>query len=484
MKNKIEALFNPENIAVVGASSNPAKAGYMVLCNLLKIGYPKKVFPINGKEECILGLRSFARLSEIHEPVELVVLIMPAEKIYEVMADLELRMMERNDVKVIVCAAANYGETRTAEGQKRQHCLISTAQKYGIRVVGPNCIGVIDNVNRVDTTFVESMIPKESYGQKGGISFISQSGSVASAVLMKGSSQPVPMSINKFVSIGNMADVGFIDLLEYFEEDEDTRVIGIYMEGCSEGKKLIETMARVARKKPIVVLKVGRSTVGAVAANSHTGSLAGSDEVYQAAFKQFGIIRTYSLEELIDNLQAFDSLPLPEGDHTFILSQTGGFGIYSTDALLEQGTLHMPLVSQETKRLLKEALPEMASICLPEGYADITASAHVAHHVDALRIVLKDENVDSVIFLTVVPSFLPQEELAKAVITFLKEEEQGKKPVYLSILAGNYVWPCRTMLEKEGIKTFEYPAYAVSAARNMTEYHLFLKGLEGECGIG
>ncbi|HRU42168.1 MAG TPA: CoA-binding protein, partial [Candidatus Diapherotrites archaeon] len=242
MDNNLRALFNPENIAVVGASSNPSKAGFTILNNLLSIGYPKKVFPINITEEKILGLTCYKKLSEVEDKVELVVLITPSEMIYGIMEDLDKRMAEKNDVKVIVCAAANYGETKTEEGIRRQNCLMDTAKKYGIRVVGPNCIGVIDNINRVDTTFVETLLPKETRGKRGGISFISQSGSIAASILMTGASQPAPISMNKFISIGNMVDVDFIDLLEYLEEDEDTKVIGMYMEGYSDGKKLIDTM--------------------------------------------------------------------------------------------------------------------------------------------------------------------------------------------------------------------------------------------------
>jgi len=161
MNNNLDALFNPDNIAIVGASSNPLKAGYIILENLIKIGYPKKVFPININEDEILGKKCYKKLSDVKDPVELVILITPSEMIDIIMEDLDYRMAEKNDVKVIVCASANYGETKTDEGIRRQKCLIDTARKYGIRVVGPNCIGVIDNINRVDTTFVETLLPKE-----------------------------------------------------------------------------------------------------------------------------------------------------------------------------------------------------------------------------------------------------------------------------------------------------------------------------------
>jgi len=238
-------------------------------------------------------------------------------------------------------------------------------------------------------------------------------------------------------------------------------------------------MARISKKKPIVVLKVGRSDVGAKAANSHTGSLAGSDAVYSAAFKQYGIIRTYSFEELIDTLQAFDAFPLPKDNNVFILSQAGGFGIYCTDALLDEEVLSMPVVEEETKAELRSILPDMASVCIPEGYADITASANVRQHIESLRIVLKDKNVGSVIFITVIPSFLPSKELAAELVKLLKEGEKVNKPVLICIMSGNYVRESRVILEKNGIRTFDTPSNAVKAVRHMVEYASFLKDAEG-----
>ena len=479
MTNNLNALFSPENIAVVGASSNPLKAGNVILKNLLNIEYPKKIFPINIRQDEILGLKCYKKLSEIEEKIELVVLITPSHMIYDIMKDLEKRMIDKNDVKAIVCAAADYGETKTNEGIKRQNCLIETAKKYNIRVVGPNCIGVIDNINRVDTTFVETLLPKESRGKKGGISFISQSGAIAASMLMLGASQPAAISFNKFISIGNMADVDFIDLLEYFEQDEDTKVIGMYLEGYPEGRKLIETLGRITLKKPVVVLKVGRSEVGAEAANSHTGSLAGSDEVYNSAFKQYGVIRVDTIEEMMDTLQAFDSLILPTDGSTFILSQAGGPGIYCTDAVSSQKVLRMPEVDDVTKNNLETMLPTMASICSPEGYADITAAADVKQHVEALRIVMDDKNVSSVIFITVVPTFLPRKELAEELIKLLKDEEYiHKKPVYIVIMAGNYVRECRELLEKNNIRTYDTPVHAAKAASNLVKRSIYLKGIE------
>ncbi|MCK9217326.1 MAG: CoA-binding protein [Firmicutes bacterium] len=481
MNNHLDSLFNPENIAVVGASNNPLKAGYVIIQNLINIGYPKKIFPINIKEEYVSGIKSYESLCDIEDKVEMVVLIMPAGAIFDVMKDIENRMERRNDIKIIVCAAADFAETKNPEGIERQNYLMEISKRYGIRVVGPNCIGVIDNVNRVDTTFVETLLPKESRGKKGGISFISQSGAVAASLLMIGASQPAPISFNKFISIGNMADIDFIDLLEYFGNDVDTKVIGLYLEGYPDGRKLINTMANITVKKPIVVLKVGRSEKGASAASSHTGSLAGSDTVYDSAFKQYGVTRVDTIQELMDTLQAFDSLKLPDDGNVFILSQAGGPGIYCTDSVSDYDNLEMPVIGDSTKEKLKEIVPAMSSICKPEGYADITAAADVRHHVESLRIVMDDSNVSSVILITVVPTFLPQKELAEGLIELLDHEGyKDKKTVFINIMSGNYVWECRKSIEDRGIYTFTTPDLAVKALSNMVRYTNYLKRKRGK----
>jgi acyl-CoA synthetase (NDP forming) len=478
-QESLSALFKPNNIAVVGASGNPGKAGYVILNNLIRKRYPKKIFPVNPVEKEILGLKSYPRLSDIEDIVEMVVLITPSRMIYDIMHDLEKRMQHKHDVKVIVCAAADYGETKTDEGIKRQQALISTAKRFGIRVVGPNCIGVIDNDSMVDTTFVETGVPEAELGPRGGVSLISQSGSIAASILMLGASKPLPVRFNKFVSIGNMADVDFVDLLEYLENDETTRVIGIYLEGYHNGRRLIDTMARVVLKKPIVVLKVGCSEKGAYAANSHTGSLAGSDRVYDAAFKQYGITRVDTIDELIDTLLAFDKLPLPQNEDLFILTQAGGPGILCTDALSKYPFINMAVVSDDTKNKMKENLLPMAVVCNPEGYADITASATVENHANSLRLLLEDNRVGSIILITVIPTFLPKEELAQALSSIYNSAGyRHQKPVFFVIMAGDYVKGIRRTLEQAGACTFDSPDKAVCVAKNMIKYGLFLKKIK------
>jgi len=469
--NDLTALFDPEGIAVVGASNNPLKAGSVIIQNMAHGPMANRLYPVTGSEPVIAGLNAYKLLSEIPYKVELVVLIMPSSAIFSVMDDLDKRMSERGDVKVIVCAAADYAETKTEEGARRQARLMQAKERYGIRVVGPNCIGAINNQNGVNTTFVITGVPEERMGPQSRISMISQSGSIAATILMEGASKPLGIRYNKFISIGNMADVNFIDLLEYLENDPTTQVIGMYLEGFPNGRKLIETMARIAKKKPIIVLKVGRSSRGGAAASSHTGSLAGADAVYDAAFRQYGIVRVENIRELLDSLAAFDRMPQLRGTNMFVLTQAGGPGTFCTDEMSRYPVFATPMVSEETKAALRAAIPPMSSVCEPEGYADITAAANVLQHCNALQCVLSDDAVDCVQFITVVTPFLPVEELGRALAEMYGNLAAcHQKPVFFTIMAGEYVLPCRRLLESAGLCTFDSPLESVAIANNLARY--------------
>jgi len=475
----LDCFFSPKSIAVVGASNNPRKPGCIIVGNLLQKGFPGEIYPVNPKEAAVLGKAAFPTLSEIPGEVELVVLITPAAMIYGVMADLALRMERRGDIKALVCAAADYGETKTAEGVRRQSCLLETASKFGIRVLGPNCIGVIDNRTRVDTTFVDAGIPADAYNTQSGISVISQSGSVATSIIMMGAARPEPVQFNKFASLGNMTDVDFIDLLEHYEQDKTTSVIGVYMEGYPDGRRLIETMGRIARKKPIVVLKVGRGQKGAKAASSHTGSLAGSDATYDAAFRQYGVIRTDTFGELIDTMISLDRLALPRGGNLYILSQAGGFGIYCADNVEKYPFIRMPKLARATADTLAGLLPPMAVVDEPEGYADITASASEEQHAQSLAAILRDDGVDCVILITITPSFISQKKLGESLRdAYLALPEEYRKPVYFCIMAGEYVRESRRILEQAGLCTYDTPLEAVRSARDMMRYAGYLAAKE------
>lgn len=478
-ESNLRYFFEPGSCAVYGASNNPMKAGGQIVANMLDAGFPGAIYPINPKEQEIRGLPAYSNISAIDEPIDLVVIATQANVIETVIADLEARMQQRGDIKAIITAAAGFGETHEPVGTVRQKLLIDFCQKYGIRVMGPNCVGVIDNANHVDTTFILG-----TKRRQGGVSFVSQSGALGAWLLSTWSSQPMPISLNKFISLGNMADVDLIAILEYLEQDAKTKVIGLYVEGHPRARQLIETMARVNKVKPVVVLKVGRSDHGSQAAHSHTGSMVGSDDIYTGAFRQYGLIRVESVEELSDTLQAFSNIPVPRGNRTFLLTQAGGPGIYCLDTISTYPQLEFSRVSAQTRANLAKLLPPFASVCKPEGHADITAAANIEQHCRAVAEIMSDAAVDNVVFITVPTLFLPPVQLAEELkCTFEQLKKTGEfKAFFPVILSGDVVKEGRKVLEDSGYITFETPDRAIRALKNMLDYYNFLSRLEGmEC---
>lgn len=477
----LDPFFRPRSVAVIGASNDPLKAGRQITYNLQAMGFLGPIYPVNPREQEILGLRCYPSIQAIPDPVELVVLIIPSAAIHATMAEIEARVRARGDIKAIICAAAGFAEMGTEEGRERQRVLVETSRRLGIRVLGPNCVGVIDTRGRIDTTFVETLLPVEHKTRAGGISFLSQSGALAVSILMWGTSRPVPLAMNKLITVGNMGDVDLLEMLEYLEHDPHTRVIGMYLEGYPRARELMTTLGRITRKKPVVVLKVGRTEQGATAAHSHTGSLAGADRIYDAAFRQHGVIRVGSLEELMDTLQAFDQLPLPQGNRVFLLTQAGGPGIYCTDILSSYSELRFASLSPAAREELARLLPPMAAVCRPEGYADITASADKHQHARSVELLLAEPTVDGLLLITVPPMFLPPLELAaelKAACQRAGQEGQQagravQKPFLPVIMAGQWVHEARALLEEAGIPTFETPDRAARALANLVRYAEF-----------
>lgn len=480
MPRALEGIFSARGCAIVGASSNPLKAGCQIVANMKAAGYDKGIFPINPSGGEILGLKTYASVAEIAEPVELVVLAAPAASTPAILADLGRRMAEKKDLAFLVCSAAGFAEVGTAEGIGYQEALASFCSSNDIRLVGPNCVGVIDPVSRIDTTFIAGIahVP-------GGISLASQSGSVGAWFLMNWSSTAAGgVGFRRFITVGNMADVTIIEGIRNLADDPATKVLGLYIEGSPQARELVEAAGMAARKKPVAALKVGASEEGARAAKSHTGSLAGSDALYEGSFEQLGIARAASPRELSNILRSFDSMPLPKGPRTFVLTQAGGPGIFCMDQMAGVGNLATAYVSDETKAALVKCTPPISSICHPEGHADITAAATAAQHADSLEAVLRDGGVDSVIFITVATLFLDLEEMARNLAGRMRalKSEGISKPVFFIILSGNTVQPCRDILEREGYLTWDSPEYAVRVLSHMTARAEFEARLAREGG--
>jgi len=446
---------------------------------MLAADYGGSLFPVNPRETRIAGLPCYPDLASVPGAIEMVVMCAPASATPAILKDLERRRCGRNDVKVFVAVAAGFAETGTPEGRTLQESLVRYCHEHGLRLLGPNCVGVIDNVNRLDTTFILGLTRRP-----GGISFISQSGAFGAWLAMWWSSFPHPVGLSKFISLGNMAGVDLLEVLEYLGEDPETRVIGVYLEGHRHARRLLETAGRIAATKPVIILKVGRSEVGGVAASTHTGSMAGTDLVYDGAMRQFGICRVATAQELSDTLRAFDMLPLPEGPRTFVVTQAGGPGIYAVDALVDDGSAVLAPISAQAITTLRSGLVPFASVGRPQGHADITASATARHHVHAVETVLSQPTVDAGILITVPVLHMPPEQLALELVKSLHglEARGVRKPFLPVILSGEQVREGRRVVEQAGYPTFESPDHAVKALGHLIRYARFHRWPKGKRG--
>lgn len=461
-KGQLEVFFYPESIAIVGASRNPSKAGYQIVKNLIQRGYKGEIYPVNPSIPDIEGLSCYPSLKSINNKVELVVIAIPAPGVLDVMRE----AVERKDIRGVIVVSAGFAETKKPEDIAREEELVRLARLAGIRVFGPNCTGVINTEIGLDTTI-------EPTGEqlRGGISIYSQSGAMGGSILLFMEDQPVPLGFNKWAHTGNTCDINVLDVLSYYGEDDSTKTVLLYVEAIDRGRDFLDIASQVSARKPILALKVGKTDLGAKAAYSHTGALAGSDRVYEAAFAKTGVIRVQGLEEMIDTAKALTMQPLPKGNRICILTEAGGPGTIAMDEIGSWGEAILAEISEKGRNELTRVLPPMAIICQPQGYIDITAAAMEQHHYDALRIVLAEDQVDGIILISVPPTFLHPESLAQAII---EAAHGSQKPILTCLLAGKWVKSARKMLEEAGLPTFDTPERAARAMVNMVRRWRYL----------
>ena len=452
---ELDKFFYASSIAVIGASNDEKKAGYQIIRNLVELGYVGEVYPVNPKEDEIFGIKCYASLKDIDAPVDLILVSVPAPAVPGIFLDAK----ERGDVQAAVILASGFSETRIPERVELEEAVIKIAKEANIRVMGPNCVGIMNTENRLDTTFAAGIdkIP-------GSMSLVSQSGSLGATIAAFSVNQAVPVGFAKWAHVGNQSDIDVLDVIKYYKDDEKTKSIAMYMEGIDNAREFIEVAKDIAAEKAIVVLKVGRSELGSGAAASHTGSLVGADELYEAAFEQAGVLRVDTIEELLDTAKAISMQPLPQGNRIAVLTEAGGPGIISVDEIGMGDVAVLPKFSPETLKRLRELLPPMAIIDHTDGYVDMSAAADERHHAEALKIVLEDENVDGIIHLSVLPTFLNPKLMGEMSAEAIKQYD---KPVTVCYLAGEFVQEGREALENAGIPTFEMPDRAAKAMINM-----------------
>lgn len=458
--SSLAEIFDAQSVAVVGASADPGKAGYQVLKTLLTMGYQGQVFAVNPKEREILGVVCYPSILDIKSPLDLLVISLPASHVLGAMK----QAVQRGDIRGAVVLSAGFAETAVPELVEAEQELVRLAKSAGIRVFGPNCLGIINCQSRLSTSFAPGLTFKP-----GKIGYISQSGATGGAILMLGADQPNPLGYSKFAHVGNMCDVSNLELIEAYGSDPSIDLIVLYMEGVRDGRKLLEIASRVTRSKPIVLFKVGRTDLGAAATLSHTGTLAGSDAVYDAAFKQSGIVRVSSLEELVDSAKLISMFPKTAGNRVCVITEAGGLGITCIDQISRDGVLRLSSLGSDTQERLSSILPAMAVVAKPNGYVDMTAAALTREHCESLRAVLEDPSVDSVILITLPPTFLPALEVAKGLAAVVKEFD---KPVLVCLMKGEPTEEARKYLEENGVPTFDTPDRAAMALGALTRANL------------
>jgi len=447
----LDELFKPSSVAVIGASGNPDKLGYAVMNNLIHGGYSKygKIFPINLAGEKILGVQSFRSIKEIPDPIDLAIIVIP----YHFVPNALIECGEQG-VKAAVIITAGFRESGM-DGLERELQLIEIAKKFRIRLVGPNCLGVIDTFTPLNASFSAGTPPQ------GPMAFMSQSGALGTAVLDIAISGRLGLS--KFISLGNKSDVNENDILEAWVNDDNTKVILIYSEGMPDGQEFIRVAQQVTRIKPVIAIKSGLSQSGSRAVSSHTGSLAGSEEAYRAAFRQAGIIRADTMESLFDMALAIGYQPPLLGNQIAIITNAGGPGILATDALERYG-LSIARFTNLTIQSLEKFLPDAASAANP---VDLLGDALADRYHYALDKVINDPNVNGILVL-LTPQANTQIELTAEVIS--KTSEANSKPILACFMGETKVKPGIEILSKFGVPNYPFPERAALAFKAMDDY--------------
>ncbi|MHC4625680.1 MAG: acetate--CoA ligase family protein [Planctomycetota bacterium] len=445
-----ESFFNPRSVAMVGVSQHKGKVGYEILANMLAAGYEGEIFLVNPQADTIEGLKCYPDLLSIGRVPELAVIVVPARIVPAV-----LRQCAKLKVKSAIVITAGFKEVGK-EGKELEEEVVQIAKRSGIRLVGPNCLGVIAPANKLNASF-GGKLPAE-----GTVGYLSQSGALLAAVLDMANDSGIGFS--KLISVGNKADVDELDVLRAFGEDPHTKVIAGYLESISDGNAFVGQAEMISNEKPILLMKPGGTQAGAKAAASHTGSLAGDDTAYECLFKRAGIIRCNSLKSQVDYIQAFANQPLPAGTRVAIISNAGGAGIMATDAIERQG-LDFARLSDDTIAKLASDLPAAASLQNP---VDVLCDARADRYEFALSVTLDDPDVDIALVLLTPQAMTDPTAIAEGVVR-IAQRKTGK--LILACFLGASMMQEGTRILREGkVPCYDSPETAVNTIKVVTEY--------------
>lgn len=458
--NPLKDFFEAKSMAIFGASASEGKPGFVIAENFIN-NFEGKTYLINPKGGEILGHPVQKSVLEVKEPIDAAVIIVPAKYVPSAMDD-----CAKKGIKCVTIISGGFTEIGE-EGKKLQQQINQTAKENNIRIIGPNCIGLFYPKRGLDMVF----LPEEKLKRPkdGGVSILSQSGAFGSAFLDIMGSLGNGQYLSKFVSYGNASDINEADILEYFGQDPETKIILAYLEGFKEGRRFIEIAREVSLKKPIIAIKANRTEAGAHAVASHTASLAANDDVTDALFNEAGIIRAYTWDELFDCMNAFNSSLLPEGDRVLVITDGGGAGVMASDAI---GTMGMELaeLSPNIHKKMREDLPPIISVANP---IDLTGSATAKEYLYALEQTADDPKVDSITYIIIpTPPAINVKELMEGLKPYAKTI---KKTITFCAIGGAEAEYIKEELEQMNFPFYPTPARSVYAIKMLTEYADYLK---------
>ena len=447
----LDPLFRPRSVAVVGASRDPSSIGRMVLSNLIAGGFQGPVYPVNPKTPVVHSMRCFRRVSDIPEPVDLAILVVPPGRIPAVVDD-----CGRKRVKALIVITAGFREIGGI-GIEREEKLLAQVRRYGMRMVGPNCMGLVNTATdvRLNASFAQAT------PQPGITGFLTQSGALGEVILAN--AREINLGMARFVSIGNKADVSGNDLLLHWEKDPDVQVILMYLESFGSPRRFTQIARRISRQKPILVVKAGRTAAGARAAFSHTGALGGADIAVDTLFEQCGVLRVSSMEELFTLAPAFATQPIPQGNRVAVLTNAGGPGILATDALIAAG-LELAELTPATRRKLRQALPPESSV---ENPVDLIASADDSRYQAALDALVRDRGIDAFLVIFVSPVMIDALAVARRIVEASRKID---KPLVTCFMGKRAAREGVAELRSNGIPVYPFPELAVQALGALDQY--------------
>lgn len=457
-QKNLETIFNPKSVAIVGTNKVKGTVPHDILESILKADYNGIVFPVSPKESSIKGIKAYKYVVDVPDDIDLAILVFPSS-----VCHMALEQCGQKGIKSVIIISAGFKEVG-GKGLEREKHLIEIARKYDMSFIGPNCLGVINTAPDIllNASFAREM------PETGNIGFLSQSGALCTAVLDYAQAKHIGFS--KFISFGNKADISEIDLLYYLMNDDETKVILMYLEEISDGKALISAAQDVIHEsgKPILIIKSGRTEEGASAAASHTGSLAGADDICDAAFEQAGIIRCDNIDEMFNKAIAFAYQPAPRSEKVAIITNAGGPGVLTTDAAISNG-LKLAKFSEETTKILKKALPATANIKNP---VDVIGDARADRYTVAIQAAFNDEDVAGVFVILTPQSMTDIDTIAEEVTKIAKGQT---KPIYASFMGEKDVASGIDILQRHKIPHYILPESMCSAFQVVYTFNKVIK---------